>query len=152
MLQERLLLAYAEREEELGSEHLRELERIVLLKIMDSKWMEHLRAMDDLKEGIGLRVYGQRDPLMEYKFEAYEMFQAMMEEMQEDVVQLLFRVRLVTEEERMRQDRLSRATTNRNGDGSMGQAHIAQRRVEKVGRNDPCPCGSGKKYKQCCGQ
>ncbi|NMB24211.1 MAG: preprotein translocase subunit SecA [Firmicutes bacterium] len=151
LLEERLLAAYAEREAQLGSEELRELERIVLLRVMDSKWMEHLRAMDDLREGIGLRAYGQRDPLMEYKFEAYEMFQAMMDEMQEDVVQLLFRVQLVREEQ-PREDRLSQAVTNRDDHGGAQPVPTTQRRVERVGRNDPCPCGSGKKYKKCCGQ
>ena len=129
-----------------------ELERFLLLRQMDSKWMEHLRAMDDLREGIGLRAYGQRDPLLEYKFEAYEMFQSMMEKMQEDVVQLLFRVRLVREEERHQEDRLRQAVTNRDEDGSVRQNRGVQRRVVKIGRNDPCPCGSGKKYKKCCGK
>ncbi|NMB46138.1 MAG: preprotein translocase subunit SecA [Firmicutes bacterium] len=151
-LYSRILAAYEEREQLLGLEQMRELERIVLLRVMDSKWMEHLRAMDDLREGIGLRAYGQRDPLLEYKFEAYEMFQAMMQEMQEDVVQLVFRVRLVTEEERQREDRLRQAVTNRDQDGAVRQAPIPQRRVVKIGRNDPCPCGSGKKYKRCCGR
>ncbi|NMB13365.1 MAG: preprotein translocase subunit SecA, partial [Firmicutes bacterium] len=150
LLQSRVVAAYEERERQIGAEQMRELERIVLLRVMDSKWMEHLRSMDDLREGIGLRAYGQRDPLLEYQFEAYEMFQAMMQEMQEDVVQLIFRVRLVTEEQRQREDRLRQAVTNRDQDGTPSQ--IPQRRVVKIGRNDPCPCGSGKKYKRCCGK
>ena len=150
LLQSSVVAAYEERERQIGAEQMRELERIVLLRVMDSKWMEHLRSMDDLREGIGLRAYGQRDPLLEYQFEAYEMFQAMMQEMQEDVVQLIFRVRLVTEEQRQREDRLRQAVTNRDQDGTPSQ--IPQRRVVKIGRNDPCPCGSGKKYKRCCGK
>jgi preprotein translocase subunit SecA len=152
LLQNRVLEAYQQREQAIGSEDMRELERFLLLRQMDRKWMENLRAMDDLREGIGLRAYGQRDPLLEYKFEAYEMFQSMMEKMQEDVVQLLFRVRLVREEERHQEDRLRQAVTNRDEDGSVRQNRGVQRRVVKIGRNDPCPCGSGKKYKKCCGK
>ncbi|NLA58405.1 MAG: preprotein translocase subunit SecA [Firmicutes bacterium] len=150
LLVNRVTDAYQERERVIGKEEMRELERLILLRVMDSKWMEHLRAMDDLREGIGLRAYGQRDPLMEYKFEAYEMFQAMLQAMQEDVVALLFRVRLITEEQRRQQDRLRQAVTNRDGDA--GQKQVPIRRETKVGRNDPCPCGSGKKYKKCCGR
>ncbi len=152
LLLSRVTAAYEERERAMGTEEMRELERVILLRVMDSKWMEHLRAMDDLREGIGLRAYGQRDPLMEYKFEAYEMFQAMLQEMQEDVIQLLFRVRLVSEEQQRQQDRLAQAVTNRNGDGDGGNKQVPVRRETKVGRNDPCPCGSGKKYKRCCGR
>ena len=152
LLANRVTAAYEERERAIGEEQMRELERLILLRVMDSKWMEHLRAMDDLREGIGLRAYGQRDPLMEYKFEAYEMFQAMLQEMQEDVIQLLFRVRLVSEEQQRQQDRLAQAVTNRNGDGDGGNKQVPVRRETKVGRNDPCPCGSGKKYKRCCGR
>jgi preprotein translocase subunit SecA len=152
LLQSRVMGAYEEREQQVGPEQMRELERYLLLRVMDKKWMEHLRSMDDLRQGIGLRAYGQRDPLLEYQFEAYEMFQAMMQEMQEDVVQLLFRVRLVSEEQRQQEDRLRQAVTNREGDGTGNQTRIPQRRVVKIGRNDPCPCGSGKKYKRCCGK
>ncbi len=151
LLVTQVLAAYEEREQLIGKEQMRELERLILLRVMDSKWMEHLRSMDDLREGIGLRAYGQRDPLMEYKFEAYEMFQAMLQEMQHDVIQLLFRVRLVTEEQSRQQDRLRQAVTNRNGDGA-AQKRVPVRRERKVGRNEPCPCGSGKKYKRCCGR
>ena len=152
LLLSQVTAAYEERERAIGEEQMRELERLILLRVMDSKWMEHLRAMDDLREGIVLRAYGQRDPLMEYKFEAYEMFQAMLQEMQEDVIQLLFRVRLVSEEQQRQQDRLAQAVTNRNGDGDGGNKQVPVPREPKVGRNDPCPCGSGKKYKRCCGR
>lgn len=106
--------------------------------------------MDGLREGIGLRAYGQRDPLMEYKFEAYEMFNAMIRSIQEDCVKMLFRVRLVDrqEAEEQAERRIRQATTNRGPDSEP----IKPRAVDKIGRNDPCPCGSGKKYKKCCGK
>lgn len=143
---------YTKREADIGRESLSKIEQMVLLQIIDRKWMEHLRAMDDLKEGIGLRAYGQRDPLMEYKFEAFEMFKHMTESIQEDCLRLLFRVQLVDEQRSQVQatNRLQNVETNRGADGRVPER--APRTVEeKVGRNDPCPCGSGKKYKKCCG-
>lgn len=146
-------VAYAEREAEYGSETMRRIEQLVMLQMIDNKWMEHLRAMDELREGIGLRAYGQRDPLMEYKFEAFEMFKAMNESIQEDSIRMLFRVQLVDENQAQRQakDRLQQATTNRGSEGEV--VDRTPRKVEdKTGRNDPCPCGSGKKYKKCHGK
>ncbi|HEX6972024.1 MAG TPA: preprotein translocase subunit SecA, partial [Limnochordia bacterium] len=149
--------AYAAREAQIGTDAMRELERLILLQLIDSKWMQHLRAMDELREGIGLRAYGQKDPLLEYKFEAYEMFKAMTDSIQEDVVRYLFRVQVRSPEERQRAEaearsRLSRIVTNRTANGAPANRPAQPRRVEKrVGRNDPCPCGSGKKYKKCCG-
>ncbi|MBI2914879.1 MAG: preprotein translocase subunit SecA [Firmicutes bacterium] len=145
---------YREREEELGSPEMRSIERIVLLRIVDSKWMEHLRMMDDLREGIGLRAYGQKDPLLEYRFEAYNVFQSMVNSIQEEAVRLMFRVRLVSQEQSAAEARVRNVVTNRDADGSVREkAGVAQRKVEaKVGRNEPCPCGSGRKYKRCCGQ
>jgi preprotein translocase subunit SecA len=155
---------YAEREESLGPALMRQLERLVLLRVVDSKWMDHLAAMDDLREGVGLRAYGHKDPLLEYKFEAYEMFEAMIRAIEEEVTRLMFHIRVEksqralggpatgtdsTAREESRQ-RLA-AATPRGADG-----HARQTRPisggEKVGRNDPCPCGSGKKYKKCCGR
>lgn len=148
------LAAYQEREQEFGAETMRRIEYLVLLQIIDRKWMEHLSDMESLKEGIGLRAYGQRDPLMEYRFEAYEMFNRMVQSIQEDCVRMLFRVRLVDRqdaeeeaEQRMRQMRQMR--TNRDSEDSRPRT---PRTVQKIGRNDPCPCGSGKKYKKCCGK
>ncbi|MGE5529106.1 MAG: preprotein translocase subunit SecA [Patescibacteria group bacterium] len=147
-LLDRTLAAYADRERQIGAEQLRELERIVLLRTIDSKWMDHLQNMDDLREGIGLRAYGQHDPLVAYKFEAYKMFKEMTDETQADVVRYLTHLRLL-KEETQRRPRHRQIVTNRDEDG---QAVVAQRRVvKKVGRNDPCPCGSGRKYKKCCG-
>ncbi|MDI3280299.1 MAG: preprotein translocase subunit SecA [Bacillota bacterium] len=152
-LEEKLLAlareAYERRERELGSEQMRLLERFLLLRTIDMKWMDHLRAMDDLREGIGLRAYGQRDPLLEYKFEAYNMFQAMTAAIREDVVRYLFHVQIGPAVEALA-PRVRHVTTNRDETGSV-QGTRVPRRAAKVGRNDPCPCGSGKKYKKCCG-
>lgn len=140
--------AYAQRTAEYGEELQRQIEKVVLLQITDQKWMDHLSAMDDLREGIGLRAYGQRDPLLEYRFEAYEMFQDMVNSIQEDCLTMLFRVRLASSETTQPKDRLAGAQTNQGG-----EVEQKPRRVEdKVGRNDLCPCGSGQKYKKCCGR
>lgn len=142
MLEEKALSYYEQREETLTSETLRELERLVILKVVDSKWMDHLDAMDQLRQGIGLRAYGQKDPLVEYKFEAYDMFQEMIGEIQSDVVRYLMRVSIM-EAPKERQN----VSENRSED----TVKKPVRKDVQVGRNDPCPCGSGKKYKKCCG-
>ncbi|MBE0466995.1 MAG: preprotein translocase subunit SecA [Candidatus Desulforudis sp.] len=139
--------AYEAREAELGSEVMREIERVVMLRIVDEKWMDHLDAMDQLREGVGLRAYGQKDPLVEYKFESYDMFQNMVADIQEETVRHLFRVRVA------RRDQLERRAVQENqpaGGGAEAAPRQPVRREKKVGRNDPCPCGSGKKYKKCC--
>ncbi|MDI6907418.1 MAG: preprotein translocase subunit SecA [Thermoanaerobacterales bacterium] len=145
-LQEKAAVAYEAREAELGAETLREIERLILLRIVDEKWMDHLDAMDQLREGIGLRAYGQKDPLVEYKFESYEMFQNMIAAIQEDVVRYLFRVRVAVQPQERRQ------VVENRGAGAEEGPRQPVRREKKVGRNDPCPCGSGKKYKKCCGR
>jgi preprotein translocase subunit SecA len=141
-LQDEAHRMYEEREEELGSETLRELERAIMLRVIDEKWMDHIDAMDQLREGINLRAYGQRDPLIEYKFEAFDAYQIMEESIKEDVTRYLFRIRLVTQP----QERTMVA--NREDEGTRQPVKADK----KVGRNDPCPCGSGKKYKKCCGK
>lgn len=142
---------YNAREENNTAPIMRELENLVMLKVVDSHWMEHLDAMDALREGIGLRAYGQRDPLVEYKFEAYEMFEAMKEAVVDDVVRYMYRVNVVTQP--VVEDHLSEASTNNpNVDGSTETPKEPVRNDSTVGRNDPCPCGSGKKYKNCCGK
>ncbi|HZK18019.1 MAG TPA: SEC-C metal-binding domain-containing protein, partial [Clostridia bacterium] len=155
LLLEHALEAYENREQELGEETLREVERMLLLRIVDQKWMEHLDAMDQLREGIGLRAYGQKDPLVEYKFEGYEMFQNMIEAIQEDVVRLIYRVNVVTQPQAKRHNvtegHNSASAFSNAGGGSAGKPKPVQRRHKKIGRNAPCPCGSGKKYKKCCG-
>lgn len=145
---------YNAREQSITAPIMRELENLIMLKVVDNHWMEHLDAMDILREGIGLRAYGQRDPLVEYKFEAYDMFEAMKEAIVDDVVKYMYRVNVVTQPAVEVEDRLSDASVNNpNVDGASEEA--AQEPVQaqpEVGRNDPCPCGSGKKYKNCCGK
>lgn len=144
LLLEKAYAGYEEREKELGPENMRELERLVTLRVVDEKWMGHLDAMDQLRQGIGLRAYGQRDPLVEYKYEAYDMFNMMVEEIQEDIVRYIYHVS-VMERPKERQDLVENRAEG-------GEVKKQPRRVEKVGRNDLCPCGSGKKYKKCCGK
>lgn len=138
--------AYDARETLFGVDNMRELEKVVMLKVVDGKWMEHLDAMDMLREGIGLRAYGQRDPLIEYKIEAYDMFQQMIESIQDDIVRYIYRVNIVTQPE----DRLQQAHVN-HGEEAAEQERQPIVNKEHIGRNDLCPCGSGKKYKKCCG-
>ncbi|MBO8127080.1 MAG: preprotein translocase subunit SecA [Firmicutes bacterium] len=139
---------YKLREDYLGSDQMRLIEKLVLLRVIDSKWMDHLKNMDDLREGIGLRAYGQRDPLMEYQFEAHNLFDAMISAIKVDTVRYVYRVELTTTEAPRR--RVRNVRTNRDTTGSVNGTKPTQRRVKKIGRNDPCPCGSGKKYKKCC--
>ena len=140
---------YAEREDAITPELMRELENLVMLKVVDNHWMEHLDSMDLLREGVGLRAYGQKDPLVEYKFEAYDMFQAMIDAIQDDVVRYIYRVNVVAQPKV--EDRLENASTNNPGEGDDIKKQPLVK-GETTGRNDLCPCGSGKKYKNCCGQ
>ena len=147
--------AYQKKEQELGAELLRLLEKMVMLATIDSLWKDHLLGIDSLREGIGLRGYGQKDPLIEYKREAFEMFAAMMDRMKRDVLEHLFRVQVVQGESPRPLEEPRRAvplTLNR-GEETADETgpKTARRAVDKVGRNDPCPCGSGKKYKKCHG-
>ena len=137
---------YAEREAAITPELMRELENLVMLKVVDNHWMEHLDAMDMLREGVGLRAYGQKDPLVEYNYVAYDMFQAMIDAIQDDVVRYIYRVNVITQPKV--EDRLENASTNAGDEGTT-QPVVKK---EEPGRNDPCPCGSGKKYKNCCGK
>lgn len=147
---ETALKFYAEKEEQIGGEHLRQIERFFMLRTIDVQWMSHLESMDDLKEGISLRAYAQHDPLVAYKMEAYQMFKEMRETINEEVVRELAKFQLVTEEQMAQRPKLRNISTNLNENGN---AEVQQRVTgKKVGRNDPCPCGSGKKYKKCCGQ
>jgi preprotein translocase subunit SecA len=141
--------ASAQRESELGESIMRQLERVILLRVVDSKWMAHLDAMDDLRQGIGLRAYGQKDPLVEYQLESYDMFQMMVEEIKHDVVRYLYHVQVTAPPQARAVARPRQATAPQPA----GQpARTKQVSSAKVGRNDPCPCGSGKKYKRCCGR
>ncbi|MGN0641978.1 MAG: SEC-C metal-binding domain-containing protein, partial [Huintestinicola sp.] len=146
MLTDRALEYYDKREKDLGSDVLRELERVILLKVVDLKWMAHIDDMDELRKGIGLRAFGQKNPVVEYRYEGFEMFDAMIASIREDTVRLLFTIQIKNNEEPKR-ERVAQPM-DPGSDGSVNEP----RRVKKVGRNDPCPCGSGKKYKQCCGR
>ncbi|SDC83730.1 MULTISPECIES: preprotein translocase subunit SecA [unclassified Candidatus Frackibacter] len=162
---------YEAREEEVSSEIMRDIEQIVMLKVVDQKWMDHLHAMDDLRQGIGLRAYGQRDPLIEYKHEAYDMFQNMIASIREDIVKYIFRIELVSGEmvaqeksievgrgevptaydsvRAQKEEQLQQAQAQ-GGEKEVKRQPIVKE--EEPGRNDPCPCGSGEKYKRCCGR
>ncbi len=141
-LQERTHRLYEEREEELGSETMRELERAIMLRIIDDKWMDHIDAMDQLRNGINLRAYGQRDPLVEYKFEAFNAFESMVYSIKEDVVRYILRVKVV------QQPQERQTFVNQGEEAEKKPVRVGK----KIGRNQPCPCGSGKKYKNCCGR
>ncbi|MDP6558709.1 MAG: preprotein translocase subunit SecA [Candidatus Binatia bacterium] len=148
--------SYETKEQSFGSELLRQLEKIIMLQTIDSLWKDHLLNMDHLKEGIGLRGYGQKNPLHEYQKEGFEMFEGMVDRVQEDVVQKLFTVEMAQEEvlqELEAQRRPQRMILSHSGGGEE-EARVAtvKRDSDKVGRNDPCPCGSGKKYKRCHGK
>ena len=127
-------------------EHLREIERVILLRVIDRKWMDHIDAMDQLRQGIGLQAYGQRDPVVEYKFIGYEMFEEMSRAICEEAAQALLHVRV---EQKVEREEVAKVTGT-NKDSSISKRPVI-RMSEKIGRNDPCPCGSGKKYKHCCG-
>ena len=144
-LHEVALHRYEQREAELGAEQFHEVERLILLKNVDIKWMEHLDAMDQLRQGINLRAYAQRNPVDEYKNEAFDMFQQMMYEIQYETMRMIFRVTIV-EKPKERTDILNAS----HGDEKPAKQPKVNK--DKVGRNDPCPCGSGKKYKHCCGK
>jgi len=140
--------AYEIREGEISPPAMRDLERIVMLRVIDSKWIEQLDNMDNLRDGIGLRGYGGRDPLIEYKIEGYGMFQEMMEAVREEIVGLILKVQIVREGEEL----INRKRQLTYGPAAPSGKTAPIERKEKVGRNDPCPCGSGKKYKKCCGR
>ncbi len=156
---EKLLAAvnerYERKEKELGEENMRHLERIVLLQMVDTYWKEHLLNMDHLKEGIGLRGYGQKNPLDEYKKEGFDMFMAMIETMKQQTVGTLLRIKLVEDDEveRLEQEQRSKKQDMKLSRGAEEEGRKpVTREGDKVGRNAPCPCGSGKKYKRCCGR
>ncbi|MBQ5590713.1 MAG: SEC-C domain-containing protein [Clostridia bacterium] len=140
---------YDEKEKEFGDEIMREIERVVLLRSVDSHWMEHIDAMDELREGIHLRSYGQHDPVVEYRNEGYDMFNAMTESIKEETTKRILNVR-VRKNEQIEREKVAKETgASGADDGSVKKEPI--RKEKKPGRNDPCPCGSGKKYKKCCG-
>ena len=148
ILKEEAVKLYEAKESEFPEpEQLRELERVVLLKSIDSKWMDHIDDMEILRQGIGLVGYGQRDPVVEYKMSAYDMFNEMTNSIQEDTVRMLYHVHV---EQKIEREQVAKVTGTNKDDSSVRKP--VQRKEEKVYPNDPCPCGSGKKYKQCCGR
>jgi len=168
VVEEKVLAAYQQRENEMGSEQMRELERRALLSVVDENWREHLREMDLMKEGIGLRAYGQKDPLIEYKKESFNLFQELVAKINKEVTKKVFTAYIITPDniqEYLRHANLNHSEVSAFAKAASGGASQPKqqekqqkpvrkpRTVEhKVGRNDPCPCGSGKKYKKCCGR
>ena len=147
-LKEEAVKLYEAKEAEFPEpEAIRELERVILLKVIDRKWMDHIDDMDQLRQGIGLQAYAQRDPLVEYKLNGYEMFDALTENIKEETVRLLFHVKV---EQKVEREQVAQVTGT-NKDDSLGKTPV-KRAEAKVYPNDPCPCGSGKKYKNCCGR
>lgn len=144
---EKVQTRYNEREERIGSELVREFEKVIVLRSVDSKWMDHIDAMDQLRQGIHLRAYGGTDPLREYQFEGFEMFNAMTAAIQEEVATYVMKAHIEANQERQAVVEESKITTN-NEPAEKKPVHVG----EQIGRNDPCPCGSGKKYKHCHGQ
>ena len=154
-IKEKVHQLYAKREEELGENITRELERVVLLKQVDIKWMDHIDAMDELKKGISLRSYGQKDPVVEYRIEGFDMFDEMIAGIREETVKILLlapfrKPNAPMPQEAPKREQVAQPTAT-SSDGTVAPATI-RRQGKKVGRNDPCPCGSGKKYKNCCGR
>jgi preprotein translocase subunit SecA len=147
-LKELLMKAYEAKENYVGGDAMREIEKFVMLKEIDAKWIEHLHNMDVLREGIGLRAWGQRDPLIEYKIEGYKMFQEMMDAARQEIVSMIYRVQVMKEGE----EELIMKKRNVTYGEPVKVSRSSARKTDKIGRNDPCPCGSGKKYKKCCGK
>ena len=159
-LKKKTMEIYAQKEEEIGSDQMRELERVVMLKVVDEKWMNHIDNMDELKNGIGLRAYGQQDPVVKYRMEGMDMFEEMIANIKVDVVKILMNIRKQNGEVKRQEaakitgaaleainsvDGGKKISTPENNQTVINDGPI-------VGRNDPCPCGSGKKYKNCCGK
>ena len=149
---------YDQREQEVTPEVMREFEKVVVLRAVDSKWMDHIDAMEQLRQGIHLRAYAQTNPLQAYQFEGFEMFQAMIEAIEEEVATYIMKAQITSNVERQQvaegEAMRAGAFTNR-GHAQANQEEKPKRQPirvgQKIGRNEPCPCGSGKKYKQCCG-
>ncbi len=157
-LQKLALERYAEKEQDVGEEQMRELERVVLLKVVDEKWMNHIDSMEELKDGIGLRAYGQQDPVVKYRMEGMDMFEEMTADIKYDVVKILMNIRKQQDVRRQETAKITGAALEaiKSVDGgksmNINENQTVRNEGPKVGRNDPCPCGSGKKYKNCCGK
>ena len=150
LLQERASDIYARKEAELGEPLMRELERVMMLRVVDEYWMDNIDAMQELRQGIGLRAYGQNDPVVAYKKEGYEMFESMIAAIQAETIRRIFLARVQVGATTVKRERVAQVTGESAGsDGTVKKQPV--KKGQKVGRNDPCPCGSGKKYKKCCG-
>ena len=149
---------YEEKETDIGEEQMRELERVILLKVVDEKWMNHIDSMEELKDGIGLRAYGQQDPVVKYRMEGMDMFEEMVSNIKYDVVKILMNIRKQGEVRRQETAKITGAaleainSVDGNGKINVNEHQTVRNEGQKIGRNDPCPCGSGKKYKNCCGK
>ena len=148
MVETRAFDIYQKKEQALGAPLMRELERVMMLRVVDEYWMEHLDNMTELRQGIGLRAYGQNDPVVEYKREGYAMFEEMIAAIQEETVRRVFIVRVQTNAQTVERKRVAKVTGTSGGDGTVKQQPVVHK-GEKIGRNDPCPCGSGLKWKKC---
>jgi len=157
-LKKKALETYKAKEDEITSEQMRELERVVMLKVVDEKWMNHIDSMDELKNGIGLRAYGQKDPVVQYRLEGFDMFDEMVNDIKVDVTKILMHIRQGGEAKRRETVKITGAALEaiHSVDGGSKIGTDVDRTVRnegpKIGRNDPCPCGSNKKYKNCCGR
>ena len=159
---EKALAKYEEKEKSIGTNELRELERVVMLKVVDQKWMDHIDAMEELKNGIGLRAYGQKDPVVQYRIEGFDMFDEMISDIKIDVVKILINIEKAGDLQRKHTVNITNAAqevlNSINVESTTAPAQSSPKvetvvnKDPKVGRNDPCPCGSGKKYKNCCGK
>lgn len=148
LLKERAVELYERKEAEFPEpEHIRELERVILLKVIDNKWMDHIDDMDQLRQGIGLQAYGQRDPKVEYKMIGYDMFDEMTRSITADTIRMLYHVKI---EQKVEREEVAKVTGTNKDDSAVRAPK--KRENKKIYPNDPCPCGSGKKYKQCCGR
>ena len=153
-IKEKAINKYLSKQDEIGEKELRELERVVMLKVVDEKWMNHIDSMDELKDGIGLRAYAQKDPVVQYRIEGSDMFDQMIEDIKRDVVKILLNVHKAGDMRRKETVEITNASLeNINGiDNDTTNKEPIKNEGPKIGRNDPCPCGSGKKYKNCCGK
>ena len=152
LLTDRAMEIYDKKEEQYGEGLMREIERVILLKTVDRYWMDHIDNMDELRRGIHLRAYGQKDPVVQYRIEGFDMFEGMIDAIREDTARLMLTVQLRTQEEPKREQVAKVTAASGASDGSDVKRPTRKTAAQKVGRNDPCPCGSGKKYKKCCGR
>ncbi len=153
-LHSKVMEKYEQKEAEIGEQELRELERVVMLKVVDQKWMDHIDAMDELKDGIGLRAYGQKDPVVQYRIEGTDMFDEMIYSIKQDVVRILLNISKQQEIRRTEAARITNASLDNinDVDGEKSAPVTVVKKSPDIGRNEPCPCGSGNKYKNCCGK